>query len=285
MTTPRKIEEVLAEALRARAELVTQESLRPALPPKRPGRRHLRLVATAVPLTMAAALTGLWLGSAFTEGPQNTVAPASPGKPAVAESPSPAPSQSTPPKDSVGRTVDQERQNTPPASSRSTASLGPLNGLKLTVPAGWRRTWNARTREICVIQIDNARPCDVEGVNIEMSPPVDDANAAETLAPFEHDWGWQHLSAGWICDDPENNPVSETTGGRRTFAPVGGKTAYRFDWQVRCHDGSSYTPRVWYLPRTGLLIRSLGVDPQQQQDVVEPLVRGLGLGGYRPPAR
>jgi predicted small lipoprotein YifL len=85
---------------------------------------------------------------------------------------------------------------------------------------------------------------------------------ASELAPFDPDKVWHPGTGVEGCPEDRDGlaEVTPTDPVRRGKAKVGGKDAVYREWRVDCVDArtgkpkTSYTQRVWYLERSGILV-------------------------------
>ena len=85
---------------------------------------------------------------------------------------------------------------------------------------------------------------------------------ASELTPFDPDKVWHPGTGVEGCPEDRDGlaEVTPTRPARRGKAKVGGKDAVYREWRVECVDArtgkpeSSYTQRVWYLERSGILV-------------------------------
>jgi hypothetical protein len=101
---------------------------------------------------------------------------------------------------------------------------------------------------------------------------------------------------GWAnYGDAGNLPgcVSDTSGDLtkaitadgvtvRGTRPVGARTAVYREYRLQCRNGFSSTPRLWWLPQSGVLMETIEL-PDRYRDTVDAIVRSIELTGYERP--
>jgi serine/threonine protein kinase len=170
----------------------------------------------------------------------------------------------------------------PPTSGETRHSL---QGITFAVPAGWVvEPGLDGPNVVCVLPPAAllGRPldgCDVDGIEIRLPDPPGDKWAR--ALDLESGSGWVWAGDAW-CRGTVPRGSSMTTSSaivERGYRPVGSKTADYRRWQASCANGSSYHPRVWWLPVTKLSIETFAMPPSLDA-TVDRIAASFDFSGY-----
>lgn len=159
------------------------------------------------------------------------------------------------------------------------------SGLSLVVPTGWTSSQGSGESGYgaCLTpqEFDGAA-CGHGGLEIQ-------SWAKGEQPGYDTPTGWANYG------DAGNLPgcVSDTTGDLtkaitadgvtvRGTRPVGGRTAVYREYRLQCRNGFSSTPRLWWLPQSGVLIETIEL-PDRYRATVDAIVRSIELSGYQRP--
>lgn len=146
---------------------------------------------------------------------------------------------------------------TPPDRSTEVA-FGPL---QLHLPAGWERSDYEPFTTLCVQPIGH--PAAVFGCGgLAVSWGWNGYLPGNEMTTFTRSHpGWYHATDVQPCPvDPTKGPNNlngirdDGLVGHESLRPVGGRTAYFYQWQAHCDSGYKFSPRAWYLPASKVLI-------------------------------
>ncbi|WP_282206284.1 hypothetical protein [Kitasatospora fiedleri] len=276
-TPERPVEQLLRAALAARAAQVTPRGLRPAEPPRRRP-RHLRPVLTvALPLALAAALTG-WL-SLRTDRPVDRPAPAPAA--GVSASPEPSPAPSAPAEPSAG-TVDQ-------GAAPPTGRHRVFHGVGFTLPAGWTVPDQDPADGLCLLSpgspTQQPGDCLPYGVRLVSAGGGRDGTAWPTEYGLDAEDGWKGLGRCPVWGHP-----GELTGAAgpqraadRKVVTLGGRVARQVTWHVDCGNGSAFDATVWGFHAEQVYLVAAGL-ADDYRDALTELAQSLDIGALTPGA-
>ncbi|MFI6583864.1 serine/threonine-protein kinase [Embleya sp. NPDC050493] len=269
--------------------------LPPALPPPSEPRRRGR----AGPITAAAAACLLAVGTAVavpnlvhddapatarrTDVPTAKTAESGTTVSNAASPAGAAPAGATPPASASPTTPGARPPAVPPSAAGETRRS--LQGITFVVPAGWTVEQGADGPHVmCVLPpatlLGRAGDgCAVDGVEIRLpDPPGDEWGRALDL---ESGSGWVWQGDAW-CRGAIPRGTAMTTSStivERGFRPVGPKTADYRRWSAGCDNGSTYHPRVWWLPVTKVSIETFAMLPSLDA-TVDRIVASFDFSGY-----
>lgn len=111
--------------------------------------------------------------------------------------------------------------------------------------------------------------CDLE---LQLGAVV--SGASGTVWTPGQNLGWYHPTDLQHCP-AQDNAMSEGDPGygtkmpeadpQKSFSPVGDRTAELWTYSSACNSGETFTPRVWWLPETGLYVRDVLSNPLTEQ--------------------
>ncbi|MGW1994695.1 serine/threonine-protein kinase [Embleya sp. NPDC001921] len=273
---------------RPSAHPVSHGALPPIPPPVDPRRR-----GRAGPIAAAAAACLLAVGTAVAvpklihddpPAARRTDVPTRATTPGEAIAPGSAVPDRTTPTASLAPTVPGARPSAIPPGAGG-ESRHNLQGITFAVPAGWTvQRGGDGPNVLCVLPPAAllGRPnegCAVDGVEIRLpDPPGDEAGRALNL---ESGSGWVWQGDAW-CRGAIPRGTSLTTSStivERGFRPVGPKTADYRRWSAGCDNGSTYHPRVWWLPITKLSIETFAMPPSLDA-AVDRIAASFDFSGY-----
>ncbi|MGW6914839.1 hypothetical protein ACWGB8_13650 [Kitasatospora sp. NPDC054939] len=301
-------EQLLREAMGARASLITAHDLRPAQPPNRRVRRLRPVYVTAVPLFGLAAA----LAFGVLNFRPDTVAdrehrpdPAA----TLSASPSPTPEATTAPSPTASAAGtpdpdDGESVASPAGTPSGTASSPPVGSgapvpytfrnVKFKIPAGWRAAPSlGSATTLCVLspgapQVELLKGCAPYGVELTVYNTADEAANASwpRWGSLESDRGWSDRP---LCPIWGKEPYTagasaiKLDGVVRTRDIVAGRAAHKTQWQATCNGKDAFTAQLWGLPDEELYLSANGLKPEYQAGVVAVL-DSLDLSGRPAPA-
>ena len=151
-----------------------------------------------------------------------------------------------------------------PLTTGQTGPAGaPLTFRHLTIRLGkgWRAGGGGDHVEVATSRACRRSAGGVDCPGFLLLGPTQIAIASE-LSPFDPDKVW-HPGAGVEGCPEDRDGLAEVTPARparQSTAKVGGKDAVYREWRIGCVDArtgkpeTSYTQRVWYLKRSGILV-------------------------------
>ncbi|MFI1378130.1 serine/threonine protein kinase [Embleya sp. NPDC020886] len=172
----------------------------------------------------------------------------------------------------------------PPSAAGETRRS--LQGITFVVPAGWTVEQGVDGPHVmCLLPpaaLLGGRPndgCAVDGVEIRLPDPPGD-EWGRTL-DLESGSGWVWQGDAW-CRGVVPRGTAMTTSStivERGFRPVGPKTADYRRWSAGCDNGSTYHPRVWWLPVTKLSVETFAMPPNLDA-TVDHIVASFDFSDY-----
>ncbi|MFF7242908.1 serine/threonine protein kinase [Embleya sp. NPDC008237] len=194
-----------------------------------------------------------------------------------------SPAGAAPPASASPTTPGARPPAVPPSAAGETRRS--LQGITFVVPAGWTVEQGADGPHVmCVLPpatlLGRAGDgCAVDGVEIRLpDPPGDEWGRALDL---ESGSGWVWQGDAW-CRGAIPRGTAMTTSStivERGFRPVGPKTADYRRWSAGCDNGSTYHPRVWWLPVTKVSIETFAMPPSLDA-TVDRIVASFDFSGY-----
>ncbi|MFE3197232.1 serine/threonine protein kinase [Embleya sp. NPDC059237] len=160
-----------------------------------------------------------------------------------------------------------------------------LQGITFAVPAGWTVEQGADGPNVVCVLPPTAllgRPndgCAVDGVEIRLpDPPGDEWGRALDL---ESGSGWVWQGDAWCRGTIPHGSALTTSSAivERGLRPVGNKSADYRRWTAGCDNGSSYHPRVWWLPVTKLSIETFAMPPRLDA-TADRIAASFDFSGY-----
>ena len=151
-----------------------------------------------------------------------------------------------------------------PLTTGQTGPAGaPLTFRRLTIRLGkgWRAGGGGDHVEVATSRSCRRSAGGVDCPGFLLLGPTQIAIASE-LSPFDPDKVW-HPGAGVEGCPEDRDGLAEVTpagAAKRATAKVAGKDAVYREWKVACVDArtgkpmAGYTPRVWYLKASGILV-------------------------------
>ncbi|MFF2042973.1 hypothetical protein ACFVVX_21355 [Kitasatospora sp. NPDC058170] len=317
------MEQLLREAMSARASTITAHDLRPAEPPSRRVRRLRPVYLAAVPMfALAAALAfGLLNFRADTVADQdrspNPAATLS-ATPSPTTEPTPGPSPSptteptpgpTPSPTATGTATGEPGAVVAPTSSGSTSptaasTITPgspaipytFRGVKFQIPAGWRLAPDdASGRDsICLLapgspqtaKFGDCAPYGAQLTAYNTAEEVEHGNWPSIGAlDSESGWGTQPYCPIWGSPHTIGaNDVVKTVGTPvRTRDIVAGRAVRKTQWQASCNAKESFTAQLWGLPNDQVFLAAVGLKPDLQPGLVS-ILNTMDLSGRQAPA-
>ncbi|MEV0407370.1 hypothetical protein [Actinoallomurus sp. NPDC050550] len=70
----------------------------------------------------------------------------------------------------------------------------------------------------------------------------------------------------------------------RGTRPVGGQQAIYREYRFECRNGWRSTPRLWWLPQSGVLLETIEL-PDRYRTTVDAIARSIDLSAYQRPAQ
>ncbi|MFJ3787741.1 hypothetical protein [Kitasatospora sp. NPDC090091] len=308
------MEQLLREAMNARAAQITAHDLRPADPPSRRMRRLRPVYLAAVPaFALAAALAvGVLTFRADDVADHRTPNPAatltsSPASPSPTATTTPSPTATASGSPSPSATADGEPDvpagrpsGAPSASSSTTAATSgtptqvTFRGVKFKAPAGWRVLEpQPGALNVCVLSPGAPQPgteddCTPYGVLLTSYNTADEVEHA--LWPSQHfldsDSGWSPQPSCPIWGK-QYAPVPAdkiTSSAVRTRDIVAGRPVYKTQWQVTCNGTDKFTAQMWGLEKDQVFVSAIGLKPEYQAGVVS-ILDSIDLSGRQAPAK
>ncbi|MGC0420260.1 serine/threonine protein kinase [Embleya sp. AB8] len=171
----------------------------------------------------------------------------------------------------------------PPSTAGETRHS--LQGITFAVPAGWMIEPDAeRPNVVCVLPPAAllGRPndgCAVDGVEIRLpDPPGDEWGRALNL---ESGCGWVWQGDPWCRGTVPRGSALTTSSTivERGLRLVGTKTADYRRWSAGCDNGTSYHPRVWWLPVRKLSIETFAMPPSLDA-TIDRIAASFDFSGY-----
>ncbi|MCC9309407.1 hypothetical protein LN042_20365 [Kitasatospora sp. RB6PN24] len=311
------LEQLVREALAARAQQIGVHDLRPAAPPNRRPRRLKPVYAAVLPLGLAAAVTIGFVGfrsSTVADRakpvPAASITESSSAKATPSSSPSPSPSGSTSPSSSTSTSASPDAAGGPPSgtasgSSSATAtssagdapaqvpvSLGAVQsyrGVKFQPPSGWTvHAGSAGGNSVCLAAPDPRAAaglggCGPDGIALTVYTTTDEAGQAyyPRIDSVGSSQGWDQQS---YCYDPQNpHDDSVTVESHDTSSvslPAG--SAEQATWKLDCSSGAKFTAQMWGFRQAQVLVAARGLD-QKYQGTLQAFLNSLDLGGHQAP--
>ncbi|MCG6494531.1 hypothetical protein [Kitasatospora sp. A2-31] len=309
------MEQLLREAMNARAAQITAHDLRPADPPSRRMRRLRPVYLAAVPaFALAAALAvGVLNFRADDVAEHRTPDPAatvttSPASPSPTATASPSPTATASGSPSPSATADDEpdvpagRPGGSPAASSSTtapatsgtATQVTFRGVKFKAPAGWRvlPPRSEASTEVCVLSPGapasaSYNDCEPYGVTVYSYDTAEVAKNANwpVMSTLESDSGWEYQPYCPVWGNPHVPTASEkiTSTAVRTRDIVAGRPVYKTQWQVSCNATESFTAQLWGLDKDEVFVAAIGLKPEYQAGLVS-MLDSIDLSGRQAPS-
>lgn len=292
------LERLLREALDARAQQVTAQSLRPAAPPKTRIRRLRPVVTAAIPLFgLAAGVLGYFTFNGAPTAMHREQPPAA----TVSASPTPSatPSHSASPTDSPSASPSPSASvsDSPSGTTSSPSAVQQqLNGVKFSLPAGWTlrpiSSW-----ESCLMSpgapvnpTATTSGCFPYGVELAVyTTPDEIANATwPTDGDLDSPSGWSHQPYCPVWGNPhlisqaETDTYKATGSPQRTTVAVNGHYAGKTQWQVACNANEQFTAQMWGFHKEQVFVAADGLKGDYQHDL-DSIVSSLDLSGHADP--
>ena len=185
------------------------------------------------------------------------------------------------------------RTETPASSTSATPTPTGLrgsrirndSGLSYVVPTGWtshQAAGESGDNECLTPEEFDGSICAHGGLTIQVwakgeQPDYDDAK------------GWASSGdagglTGCIPDTRGDLTKAITADGvtARGTRTVGGRTAVYREYRLQCRNGWKSTPRLWWLPQSGILLQTVEL-PDRYRDTVDAIARSVELTGYERP--
>ncbi|WP_035799662.1 hypothetical protein [Kitasatospora mediocidica] len=260
------LEQLLREALAARAGRLSAHDLRTDAPPARRMRRTRPLYTVALPLLgLAAAASIGYVGFHAAPMAKQTPPPAA----SISVSPQPSPTlspvvASSPPSPSASGMVTAGGpaaggQQSPDGASSSSAATGTpytFKNVTFTVPAGWAVTVEG-LNDLCVAAqaapVNQERVCQPYGVDVTVYGSA--TEAVQGVGPgdgsLDASDGYAHQPYCYSSDNPHekdasgNSDIQTLTAESHTVVTVAHHKASLATWHVGCSSGESFTARMW----------------------------------------
>ncbi|MDP9863838.1 MULTISPECIES: serine/threonine-protein kinase [Streptosporangium] len=155
------------------------------------------------------------------------------------------------------------------------------SGLRFTLPAGWQVSYDESdsSGSTCVQpkSLGNAT-CMESGIAIIQGLGEDAQNFGSTWALYG-DMG--QLEACFTSTQGGEDDVTTRTVSTATRS-FGNKTALYREFSVRCPTGYTFSPRVWWLPRTSVALTTTAI-PRSHNSTVDQISRSFDFRHYRAP--
>ncbi|WP_280723373.1 hypothetical protein [Kitasatospora sp. MAA4] len=294
------MEQLLREAMAARAGQVSAHDLRPEAPPAGRIRRTRPLYTVALPLLgLAAAVSIGYLG--FQGSPiadwHRTPPPAADltARPEPTATPTPTPSQApSSPGASPIVPASGSSSSAPPSADASPGTPYSFKGISFTVPNGWVTKDDGL--QVCVIPPDGvaalAAPplrgsdaCEPYGVLISQhSTPEEVANASwpDTVdTMFRSGWGHQPYCYTWGSSPDESSPLT-LQQYRFKVATLAGQPINEATWQLKCSSGSTFTARRWDFAKQQVFVSARGLRADYESGL-QSILASLDVSGHPDP--
>ncbi|MFD0571229.1 hypothetical protein ACFQ0T_21060 [Kitasatospora gansuensis] len=284
-------EQLLREALAARANAISPHDLRPAQPPS--GRlrrlRPVRLVLGIAMFGLAASVAGYLTFNGTPTAIHQDPAPAPPSvsaSPTPTESPTPSPSPST----------SAEPSGSPSASSKAAPTPTTFRNVTFGLPAGWTMERpDPAYGQVCLFAPDapasaraKAGICDPYGVLISVWNTATEVENAiwpyESSLDVDGGWGTQPYCPVW--DGPHGigsgDDLRLVGKPERSVAAVGGHYAQTTKWLVQCNARERFTTQIWSFHKEQVLVSTSGLRDDYRDDLLS-IVNSLDLSKHADP--
>ncbi|MDN3353660.1 serine/threonine-protein kinase [Actinomadura sp. DC4] len=158
-------------------------------------------------------------------------------------------------------------------------------GLSYIVPLGWTSSTSNMGDDtlICVRPQEFAKSsCGHGGLSIQVW-------AKGEQPEYEAPHGW--ATYGDVGEVPGCVPGSDGDFAKavtregvtvRGTRPVAGRTAVYREYRLDCRNGFSSTPRLWWLPSSGVLMETIEL-PDRYRDTIDAIAKSIDLTNYRRP--
>ena len=175
------------------------------------------------------------------------------------------------------------------ASAKPTALRGRrINnsaGLSYVVPAGWisSRSFGVSEADVCLVPQELEKStCGHGGLSIQVWPKGEQPD-------YEAPTGWANFGdagdlPGCVPDtrvDVTKAIIADGVTVRGT-RPVGDRMAIYREYRLQCRNGWRSTPRLWWLPQSGVLMETIEL-PDRYRATVDAIARSIDLTGYNRP--
>jgi eukaryotic-like serine/threonine-protein kinase len=160
------------------------------------------------------------------------------------------------------------------------------SGLSYVVPTGWTSTqstgMSGGADDCLTPQEFDKSICGHGGLEIQTW-------AKGEQPDYDTPTGWANYGdagnlPGCVSDTSGDLTKAITADGVtvRGTRPVGGRTAVYREYRLQCRNGWSSTPRLWWLPQSGVLMETIEL-PDRYRDTVDAIARSIELTGYERP--
>jgi serine/threonine protein kinase len=160
------------------------------------------------------------------------------------------------------------------------------SGLSYVVPTGWtstQSTGESGGADDCLTpQEFDKSICGHGGLEIQ-------SWAKGEQPDYDTPTGWANYGdagnlPGCVPDTSGDLTKAITADGVtvRATRPVGDRTAVYREYRLQCRNGFSSTPRLWWLPQSGVLMETIEL-PDRYRDTVDAIARSIELTGYERP--
>jgi serine/threonine protein kinase len=173
-----------------------------------------------------------------------------------------------------------------PAPTGLTGSRVVNGGLSYILPTGWTstETRNGAETAVCLLPQELATSgCGHGGLSIQAWPKGE-------VPDYDAPTGWANSGdAGSIpgcMPDPGSGDVSTAIVADgvtvKSTRPVGGRQAVYREYRLQCRNGWHSTPRLWWLPQSGILLETIEL-PDRYRPIVDAIARSIDLSAYQRP--
>ena len=159
------------------------------------------------------------------------------------------------------------------------------SGLSYVVPTGWtshQASGESGDDDCLTPQEFDGSICAHGGLTIQVWAKGEQPN-------YDDPKGWANSGdpgelTGCIPDASGDLTKAITADGVtvRGTRPMGGRTAVYREYRLQCRNGWKSTPRLWWLPQSGILLQTVEL-PDRYRDTVDAIARSIELTGYDRP--
>ena len=189
---------------------------------------------------------------------------------------------STPTSSSMARSVASAK---PTATALRGSRINSSAGLSYVVPTGWTssQSFGVSEADVCLVPQEFERStCGHGGLSIQ-------AWTKGEQPDYEAPTGWANFGdagdlPGCVPDTTVDVTKAITADGVtvRGTRPVGDRRAIYREYRLQCRNGWRSTPRLWWLPQSGVLLETIEL-PDRYRAAVDAIARSIDLTGYDRP--
>jgi len=251
-----------------------------ARPARRKPREKAYLAGGGIALALAVAVTAGLLGYLPSHLP-GAHAEKSSSPQVGGASPSP---ETKPPADTRTPTGDGTRPADQTPTTLQGGRVSGKAGLSFVVPNGWTSAADgASDGDVCL------RPPELKGATCGHGGVYIGVFSKSARPDYDGAKGWANYGdPGNLTsciteeDDDPNQAITADGVTVRGTRPVGDRQAVYREYRLQCRNGWNSTPRLWWLPQSGVLLETIEL-PDRYRDTVDAIAKSVDLTDYQRP--